>query len=260
MTYKARLVVLLYRLGLLPKSWHRMAEVRKLNAEFWLWRRLVNNPKGYYQVEPMPSEQELEKYYSEIYWTTVRAKAGDCVLRYRDLNHWREIVDIFDGKAPGSLFNFGAGHGGVSILAAAGGTRVVNYDPGNQVEFPGIENVEDPASIESRFDLVYSSHSLEHVRDPEKTMETLMSLMKPGGKIFVEVPNCHPTRGTFPRVGVEPPHTLYFRRKFFKNLPLSHVVIKTLDGVKSKNGPTFNDNDNGSVIRYIGERTDKELE
>ncbi len=136
----------------------------------------------------MPSEKELDQYYSEFYWTAFRGKGRDCLLRHRDVHHWREILELFGGAAPASLFNFGAGHGGVSLLAAAAGARVVNFDPGNRVDFPGIENAEGLSSTRGQFDLVYSSHSIEHVREPDETMNALVSLLKPGPCVSTSLP------------------------------------------------------------------------
>lgn len=43
----------------------------------------------------------------------------------------------------------------------------------------------EPAS----FDLVYSSHCLEHLDDPRRTIQNWWSLVKPGGHLFVIVPD-----------------------------------------------------------------------
>lgn len=49
-----------------------------------------------------------------------------------------------------------------------------------------IENVELPKDY---FDLVYSSHTFEHLRSPAQTLRMIRHLIKPDGVLFLEVPN-----------------------------------------------------------------------
>ena len=50
-------------------------------------------------------------------------------------------------------------------------------------------NVADSRIPEKQFDWVTSYHSLEHVYDPVEVLQRLFNLLKPGGHIFVGVPN-----------------------------------------------------------------------
>jgi SAM-dependent methyltransferase len=43
--------------------------------------------------------------------------------------------------------------------------------------------------ISEVFDFVYSSHCLEHMRDPQKALQEWWKLVKPGGYLFVTVPD-----------------------------------------------------------------------
>lgn len=43
--------------------------------------------------------------------------------------------------------------------------------------------------IQSRFDLILMSHVLEHIDDPAAELRAMKEVLKPGGAIFVEVPN-----------------------------------------------------------------------
>ena len=43
--------------------------------------------------------------------------------------------------------------------------------------------------VKDQFDFVYSSHCLEHMNDPRKTILDWWKLVKPGGFLFVTVPD-----------------------------------------------------------------------
>jgi ubiquinone/menaquinone biosynthesis C-methylase UbiE len=59
-----------------------------------------------------------------------------------------------------------------------------------QLEIEVIEGT--PDAIEGRdecYDAVHIAHTLEHVPDPRRTGAELVRLLRPGGVLFVEVPN-----------------------------------------------------------------------
>ena len=66
-----------------------------------------------------------------------------------------------------------------------------------------------------KFDLIYGSHSLEHVQDINILKKQIKKIIKPNGLLFWEVPNAvHPTNGAI--LGqVQIPHTYYFFKEFF---------------------------------------------
>lgn len=56
-----------------------------------------------------------------------------------------------------------------------------DWPDGDAQEMPGL----DPET----FSFVYSSHTLEHVRDPRATLERWWQLIRPGGYLLVQVPD-----------------------------------------------------------------------
>lgn len=82
------------------------------------------------------------------------------------------------------------------------GPQFVNIDIG---VFPNVDIV---ASIdrlpfgENQFDLVVCEAVLEHVRDPEKVVEEMIRVLKPGGELYAGIPfiqGFHPTPGDYQR-------------------------------------------------------------
>lgn len=226
--------------------------------ELFSGRRLTWDSRGYWKVNPMPSDSQLADYYATTYWSA----RGDqpSRLRGRDLSHFLDLDPLLDSVATTSAnerkaLNFGAGHGGISFLLRAKGFRVLNVDPSPTPSPFFITSTELP-SERDEFGLVYSSHSLEHVTDPESTIKALVDCLRPGGILYVEVPNAlagmssqdeHDRHGP----AMHPPHTVYFTRTFFEGLPLRTVRLGTFDYQDDVSG-LWRDDDVGEVIRYIG--------
>ena len=223
--------------------------------------KIVNSKKGYFVVDPMPNKDELDAYYENTYWE----RRGDkhSLLRVRDLIHWKMLRShIFFEANLGThahskkMLNFGAGHGGVSILAHCAGFEVFNYDykpivdPFSSETYQWIDSL-DGLNFTNYFDLIYCSHSLEHVLDVDTLINKFSQILNKNGLLFIEVPNCD---GKKPENRVNggyngeilPPHTYYFSTSFFQQLPFKLVVLQ---GQDSSSGNTDVDE---TVIRYIG--------
>ncbi len=74
------------------------------------------------------------------------------------------------------------------------------------------------------FDVIYSAHVLEHIPDPKIPLAIFQRLLKPGGKLFLYVPNCSGDQAK--RLGVKwgpmmnEKHVLALTAEFFhRNLP-----------------------------------------
>jgi SAM-dependent methyltransferase len=175
---------------------------------------------GYYFLKPMPSQIELEKYYESFYWHG-RSEVG-CFLIERDLKHYDIIRTYKLIEGAKRVLNFGAGHGGVSFLLAAFGCEVINIDPDKSRRdyssyFKSFGSINDVKS--HSVDFIYASHSLEHVRDINLTLEELKRVASPKCKFLFEVPNAEfkgePSNGGGDGA-IYVPHTYYFTPKFFK--------------------------------------------
>ena len=226
---------------------------------FELDRVIKYNSGGYFYIYPMPQENNLAKYYQTQYWSSYRKEKMQ-LLRNRDLYHLQLILNLCElNISEINFLNFGAGHGGLSHLIFTLQGNVVNIDHdrflfGLHVGKTNWSCFNDMSKIKkTHFDIIYSSHSLEHVVDIEATIKTIYKLLKPGGYFFVEVPNCEDKNTLNGGVDyqIHVPHTYYFKREFFEKLPLESIHCE----IYNDNNEICDFNKLGSSIRYLGRKS-----
>ena len=236
------IAISLYRIGLIPKDFEQRAKSlflkKKLNKIF-LKSKLKYNKNGYYYLEPMPNLNFLNEYYEKTYWQS--RTDINYPVRLRDIEHFKKITDFYKSFNSNTkkILNFGSGHGGISFLFHASNHDIYNYDFGSTKKTPFNERWHNIHSLENeKFDLIYGSHSLEHVHDIEQTLENFKRISKTGTIYFFEVPNC------LNNINISPPHTHYFTREFFLNR------FSKVDYCKTFFGSEEMENDQGNVIRF----------
>lgn len=193
-------------------------------------RTITQDSPGVWRLDPMTTEQELEDFYRDTYW--LNRGDGGVLLRNRDFRHFLFLREFLYGLGRSEVrkaINFGSGHGGMSRLLIAANFQVVNVDPFD-AKVPACEHVTDLKLIEGPVDFVYASHSLEHVVNLAATLQSIVALLRPGGLLFVEVPDSlDPVRSVEIRGSrvpvIDPPHTFYMSKHFFEHLPLDTVSL-----------------------------------
>ena len=124
---------------------------------------------------------------------------------------------------PGVVLDFGCGNGEFMCLAKSFGWRVKGFDldenavssarkSGLDVVHGGVSNLAEEEC--GKYDLITLSHVIEHVYEPENLIQECLRLLKPGGRLWLETPNCRSLGLTlFGRYwrGLEPPrHIVLF--------------------------------------------------
>jgi 2-polyprenyl-3-methyl-5-hydroxy-6-metoxy-1,4-benzoquinol methylase len=119
---------------------------------------------------------------------------------------WREYAQIADRiarDAPRHVLDWGCGNGQVSHLLTERGLSVQAYDyrpgeppgPVTLEHFPHVtaEFGDDPVAVPyatGAFDAVLSCGVLEHVEDPDASLDELRRVLQPGGRLYVyKLPN-----------------------------------------------------------------------
>jgi SAM-dependent methyltransferase len=98
-----------------------------------------------------------------------------------------------DGRRP-SLLDYGAGFGEISILAQGFGFAVAAFELSEERESAladkGITTVSSLDGLQRSQDAVVLASVLEHLPDPLACLQSVRAAMRPGGVLFVSVPDC----------------------------------------------------------------------
>jgi SAM-dependent methyltransferase len=241
---KIYIAITLFKIGLIPKEFEGRAKsfyLRKKYDKIFLKSKIKYHNKGYYYLDPSMSADFLNEYYEKTYWKS--RSDIDFPVRLRDIQHFSMITNYYKSfnSSQKKILNFGSGHGGVSYLFHAANHIIYNYDygPTKKDAFPEKwNNINSLKNLDFKFDLIYGSHSLEHVQNINETLESFEKVSKPESIFFFEVPNCYYDSK------ISPPHTYYFTRDFFTNHFSKVNFCKTFANFEEATG------DKGHVIRF----------
>ena len=182
--------------------------------------KVVESSQGFFFLDPMPTDLELDSYYKSSYWLSRGGKSRNIEINARDLMHFEILKTLCPDMAisGNTALNFGAGHGGMSHLLWNQGLMITNVEPDGLPDFysnrwttvSSIREVPD-----SSVSLIYGSHSLEHVQNIDLMQIELVRVLKPSGVMFWEVPNAEAPGNGAQTGNVDIPHTYYFTRAFF---------------------------------------------
>jgi 2-polyprenyl-3-methyl-5-hydroxy-6-metoxy-1,4-benzoquinol methylase len=247
---------------LVPALGIRLTSTKVSRSSYKVARRTFGSTKvklshdgSYFHLNPMPKKDELDDYYLHQYW---QERGGDnSIVNTRDLIH----LSILDEHIPQMLIpgktilNFGAGHGGISHLMWWKGLNVVNVEPSVMPEsyqtrwqiFTSISQVPS-----NSVDIIYGSHSLEHVQDIDWVKREIERVLRAPGWMFWEVPNADAENGA----RKDAPHTYYFRKDFFSRW-LTRITINEGFKTELEEGgkidiPTSQASPSGQVLRALG--------
>jgi 2-polyprenyl-3-methyl-5-hydroxy-6-metoxy-1,4-benzoquinol methylase len=194
--------------------------------------QLLDSNKGYHYLYPPITEIQLKNYYKEHYWRKFRDT--DFVgVKDRDFFHFELIKKYKLLKKDGKILNFGSGHGGISFIFSILNNQVINFDYDKSLKnfenyFQTIDDFTDLK--DNSVDLIYASHSLEHVSNIDSTISEFKRIASKNCKVLFEVPNAEYLGNGLQNNKIDEPHTIYFTRKYFENILSKNILIKTYNG------------------------------
>jgi 2-polyprenyl-3-methyl-5-hydroxy-6-metoxy-1,4-benzoquinol methylase len=162
---------------------------------------------------PRPSSELLESFYSNKYFAEY-GKGPEVQPSFLDRVRvhlaWRldrgvvigpKLMETIANSRSAKVCDLGCGNGVLLTKLRDRGFQVVGIEPSpfarQTVESKGIKVYAGtaealPDSIpEAPFDVVVMTHVLEHCLDVKRTIRNALELLRTGGHLVIEVPNCH---------------------------------------------------------------------
>ncbi|MCS7024958.1 MAG: class I SAM-dependent methyltransferase [Bryobacteraceae bacterium] len=155
------------------------------------------------RLDPWPSPEELAAYYPERYWFDAsQDTSGRLAERYRRFvlgDHVRFVLAAFTASGlPGPILDVGCGGGlflrmlherglpaiGLDLSAAAAGVTW------RRQGVPAVcASLAQAPFAPATFSLITMFHVLEHLYDPASYVDEARKLLRPSGRLIVQVPN-----------------------------------------------------------------------
>ena len=135
-------------------------------------------------IQPAPSKKELEKYYSDSYYT----------YKYYGLIN-RYFLHLRANKIPkkGSILDVGCGEGSFLELMKKRGYEChgleTSKDGAKKAMLKGLTVHNNIKKIREKFDVITLWHVLEHITNPVSYLRQIRSLLKKNGCLIIAVPN-----------------------------------------------------------------------
>ena len=154
-------------------------------------------------TQDVPGESEISPYYkSEAYISHTDTRKGLVnrlyhIVRNHTLQKKRKSMRRALGRDKGSILDYGCGTGAFLGVMKDAGWTVTGIEPDADARqlaksAHGVDALE-PGALkdmpDAAFDIITLWHVLEHVYDLHDTVAHLHRLLKPGGHLFVAVPN-----------------------------------------------------------------------
>jgi len=175
--------------------------------------KIVKNEQfGYKTLYPIPTQEELNEFYLDKYYESMKKNDSQSMERFINDNEssksevkWLETTEyedahlIFNQYLPnGRLLDIGCGTGEILTYMKDKGYQVVGIEPSKiayekaiskslQVYNCGLH--EFILKADEKFDIINMTNVLEHIPNPMETITMCKKLLKKGGVIRIKVPN-----------------------------------------------------------------------
>lgn len=169
------------------------------------WRLVECASCSVISMEPLPTDAQLADYYAGYAENTpldFSLKAGSRRPWLRKLFHRLsgdvDPRDFIDAPKDARILDYGCGNvgylgdfhaRGFDIAGAELSERVVAQCRKNGFDVRRVESFSEIPFGDAEFDVVYLMQVFEHLRDPHLFLTELSRILKPGGQLYLAVPN-----------------------------------------------------------------------
>lgn len=160
----------------------------------------------------------FEPWYSREFNDGIGAEKQMAIRRSVCLEALSTVTEL---SAIQRVVDFGGDRG--QMLVPFDGAEKFVYDISGVKLEPGVKELRDPSQHAGSFDLALNCHVLEHVNAPRHFLLEVLSLVQPGGVVFLEVPD-ETYRGPF---------SIGFELGYIQRLCNSPRALKLVDFVST---------------------------
>lgn len=212
------------------------------------WNVIKCENCGNISTNPVPSKELLDKIYSTVYMYPVHLLAlGEKKMRARSLASY--VKKIHPPSGTKNILEAGCMYGyllnelkdsyyvkGIDI-----GEESVNFCKSSGLDVTDISIETFLNSSKETFDIIILSHVFEHLVSPDETLEQLSSILNPGGKIVISVPNsnsvCRKFFGRYWGWWQVPVHVNHFREIALRKMAEKKNLV--VEDVRYKGGDSL---------------------
>lgn len=170
---------------------------------------------------PMPKIEKLDEYYSKIYRSPGRPhyinRFDLDLYSNKNLNYIQYLTTFLDFTKLNSIFDFGSGPGALGFLLKKKFPHLKLFSSEADkhciriLKSRGYKVYKNLNSVHRKFDLIISTHSLEHMSDLQ-IIQKFKNISKKNSHLFIEVPNC-PLDKNYIKRPYDSPHLIFFTFK-----------------------------------------------
>ena len=153
------------------------------------------------QLFPVPTLNDEKKFYDENLQDKNINDVGSIKRARRKMmpdntRRYQFMKKIIPKKS--RVLEIGSGHGFFLEIMKTNGFDIIGYDISKEkrkyskkiTDVPVYDiNINEKIPADNKFDIVVLFHTLEHITDPITLLKNIKKLLKPKGKILIEVPN-----------------------------------------------------------------------
>lgn len=170
--------------------------------------KISKNSLGYYEVINKPSEEELNKYYSEVLYQTPETQTSSYSINYSEEeliyieNKSKKIYDIVKSINSKSLLDVGCGEGYVSRFFLDVNYKIKSLDYSEyavKTHNPSVEpyfikgdvfkNLDCIIENKEKYGIIILNNVIEHVLDPKNVIEKIHNILEKDGILVITAPN-----------------------------------------------------------------------
>lgn len=182
-------------------------------------------------THPMPPIEKLDHFYKYVYRANgrppylVSENYEDQIKHYledKNLSYLLYLTTLIDVKKVKNYYDFGSGDGdlGYALKKKFPQLNLHCTEGDNECEKilsdRGYINYKDLNTIDKKFDLIVTTHSLEHLTEINSIFSKFNEILSNNGFVFFEVPNC--TQEYWNGRPYDGPHLLFYTKKSFEIL------------------------------------------